>query len=335
MPSVSVVVVNWNGAPLLADCLGSLHEQSFRDFEVVFVDNGSTDGSVTRARALLPDVRILEVGRNVGFARGNNLGIREARGRYLVLLNNDTALEPRFLEEIVLAAGPSPPVGMVAPKILSFFEPGVIDSVGGLVLTPDGIGQGRGRGEVDHGQYDGLRRVLCPSGCAALYRREMLDDIGLLAEEFFAYCEDSEIGLRATWAGWTAVAAPKAVVRHKYSASAGTYSPLKLRLVERNHYWLALRQFPLRLLLRLPLWSLYRFGVMGYSLAHRRGKGGGAAGQASRLLTAFVRGHLEALAGAPAQMARRREMRRRLGCAEFLAHLEGHRIPLRQAFLVA
>jgi GT2 family glycosyltransferase len=334
MPSVSVVIVNWNGASLLPDCLGSLRSQTFPDFEIVLVDNGSTDASVERARALFPGIRVVEVGRNAGFARGSNLGIREARGRYVVLLNNDTAAEPRFLEELVSAAGPGPPVGMVAPKILSFFEPGVIDSVGGLVLTPDGIGQGRGRGELDRGQYDGLGRVLCPSGCAALYRRDLLDDVGPLAEEFFAYCEDSEIGLRATWAGWTAVAAPKAVVRHKYSASAGTYSALKLRLVERNHYWLALRAFPPSLLLQMPLWSLQRFGVMAYSLLHRKGRGGGAGGHAGALFAAFALGHLEALGGAPAQLARRRRVPRRIASADFLAHLRSHRIPVGRAFLV-
>ena len=334
MPSVSVVIVNWNGAALLADCLGSLREQTLQDFEVVFVDNGSTDGSRELARTLLPGLRVVEVGFNSGFARGSNLGIREARGRHVVLLNNDTKAEPAFLEELVRAAAPGPPIGMVAPKILSFFEPGVIDSVGGLVLTPDGIGQGRGRGEADRGQYDGLERVLCPSGCAGLYRREMLDDVGLLAEEFFAYCEDSEIGLRGTWAGWTAVAAPRAVVHHKYSASAGSYSPLKLRLVERNHYWLALRTFPLRRLALLPLWSLRRFGVMASSLRRGQGKGGGAGGQWPALAAAFARGHVEALAGAPRQLLRRREVRRRVDGAEFLAHLRRHQISHGRAFLV-
>jgi GT2 family glycosyltransferase len=334
MPSLSVVIVNWNGADLLPDCLLSLREQTFRDFEVILVDNGSTDDSVARARQLLPAIRVVEVGYNAGFARGSNIGIREGHGRYVVLLNNDTKTEPSFLEEMVRTAETGAAVGMVAPKILSYFEPGIIDSVGGLVLTPDGIGQGRGRGERDLGQYDGLQGVLCPSGCAALYRREMLDDVGLLAEEFFAYCEDSEIGLRARWAGWAALSAPRAVVRHKYSASTSTYSPLKLRLVERNHYWLVLRTFPLRRLLRLPLSSLHRFGVMGYSLLHAKGKGGGAKGQTLALIFAFARGHLEALVGAPAQLARRRGVRRRMGSAEFVAGLELHRIPHGRAFLV-
>ena len=334
MPSVSVVVVNWNGAPLLADCLGSLREQTFRDFEVILVDNGSRDGSIEAARAQLSDLRVIALAENTGFARGSNVGIAAARGSHLVLLNNDTRATPEFLAQLLLAAAPGPPIGMVAPKILDFFDPGVIDSVGGLVLTPDGIGQGRGRGELDRGQYDGLGRVLCPSGCAALYTRELLDDVGPLAEEFFAYCEDSELGLRATWAGWQAVAAPKAVVLHKYSASSGTHSPFKLRLVERNHYALALRSFPPRLLLGLPFWTAWRCMVMLYSLARSRGKGSGASGRGLALLSAFLRGQVEAVVGAPAQLARRSHLRRRIGTRAFLARLREHRISTSQAFLV-
>ncbi len=335
MPTVSVVVVNWNGEPLLADCLGSLREQSFRDFELVFVDNGSRDRSLERARSLLPEARLIALGENTGFASGVNAGIREARGRYLVLLNNDTRAEPDFLAQLVRAAEPGPPIGMVAPKILSFQEPVLIDSVGGLLLTPDGIGQGRGRGEVDRGQYDGLGRVLCPSGCAALYSRELLDDVGLLAEEFFAYCEDSELGLRATWAGWHAVSAPSAVVYHKYSASSATYSPLKLRLVERNHYALALRSFPLRLLPALPLWTIVRYGAMAEALFRRRGKGGGARRQGWALLRAFLRGHAEALLWLPGQLARRSRLRRRIDTRTFLRRLREHEIGLRSVFLAS
>ena len=126
----------------------------------------------------------------------NNIGMRAATGRYVVLLNNDIKADEHFLEELVRAAESDEKIGMAAPKILNFYEPQRIDSVGGLLLCADGIGRGRGRGELDQGQYDGLREGLLPSGCAALYRKEMLDEVGLLPEEFFAYCEDSDLGLR-------------------------------------------------------------------------------------------------------------------------------------------
>ncbi len=334
MPTVSVVIVNWNGEPLLTDCLGALGRQTYGDFEVVLVDNGSHDGSIATARALMPGLRVVELGGNVGFARGNNIGIERSQGRYLVLLNNDTRAEPEFLAELVRAARPGRPIGMVAPKILNFYEPEIIDSVGGLVLTRDGIGQGRGRGEVDRGQYDTLDRVLCPSGCAALYTREMLQDVGPFAQEFFAYCEDSELGLRAAWAGWHAVSAPKAVVRHKYSASGGTRSAFKLRLVERNHYALALRTLPLRCLPVLPLVTLARCLVMGEAVLRNEGKGDGAAAQGLSLLGAFVKGHAEAFARAPSQIAARSRLTRRIPTRAFLDLLEAHRVSLRRAFLV-
>lgn len=329
MPTVSVIIVNYNGEKLLADCLGSLQRQTYRDFEVIFVDNGSADGSLARARELMPEAHFLPLTENTGFAKGNNVGIAAARGQYLVLLNNDTETDPRFLEELVAAAERNPRAGMVAPKILNFFDRTLIDSVGGLVMCADGIAQGRGRGEHDTGQYDGLGEVLMPSGCAALYRKDMLDEVGLFAEDFFAYCEDSDLGLRCLWAGWRTVAAPRAVVFHKYSASSSTYSPWKLRLVERNHYLLALRNFPAPMLAMLPVWSAYRYGLMASALLLGKGKGQATGGgQGKALLEAFLRGHWEALRAGPGHL-RQRSASRRLSDSEFTRLLRNHRMPLR------
>ncbi len=239
---------------------------------------------------------MIALAENTGFARGNNIGMEEARGRFIVLLNNDTEADPRFLEELVAVAEDHPEAGMIAPKILNFFDRTLIDSVGGLLMCSDGIAQGRGRGERDDGQYDALTEVLLPSGCAALYRKEMLDEVGLFPEEFFAYCEDSDLGLRGLWAGWRTFAASRAVVFHKYSASSSAYSPWKLRLVERNHYLLTLRNFPAPMLASLPLWSLYRYGLMAVALARGAGKGQATQeGQTTALLKSFLQGHWEAL----------------------------------------
>lgn len=330
MPTVSIVIVNYNGESLLEDCLGSLSRQSFRDFEVVFVDNGSKDASVPRARELMPDARIIELKENTGFARGNNVGIAEAAGKFVVLLNNDTEADPRFLEELVAAAEANPEAGMVAPKILNFFDRALIDSVGGLLVCADGIAQGRGRGERDQGQYDRLTEALIPSACAALYRKQMLDEVGLFHEPFFAYCEDTDLGLRGVWAGWRTAAAPKAVVFHKYSASSSAYSPFKLRLVERNHYLLTLRNFPAPMLAAVPLWSLYRYGLMALALARGAGKGQAAAGgQTGALLKSFAQGHWEALLQGPSEL-RRRPANRRMRSSDFRKLLQSHRMSLRE-----
>jgi GT2 family glycosyltransferase len=333
MPAVSVIIVNWNGEQHLSECLGSLQAQDYADFEVIFVDNGSKDASRKRAEELFPKARIVALQTNTGFAQANNIGIQASNARHVVLLNNDTRVDRRFLSELVAAAEADARIGMVAPKILNFFDPKLIDSVGGLLLCPDGIGQGRGRGEIDQGQYDELREGLLPSGCAALYRKAMLDEIGGFADEFFAYCEDSDLGLRAVWAGWRTAVAPRAVVWHKYSASSSGYSPLKLRLVERNHYFLVLRNYPVSLLWAVPLWSAYRYGLMAWSLLLRKGKGAAAhGGSLFPLLWAFIAGHCQALAGAPGQWRRRPRIRRISGAA-FRAALRRHRLPIARAFL--
>ncbi len=333
MPTVSIILVNLNGAGLLPDCLASLNAQTYRDFETILVDNGSQDASVAVARTHMPDVKVIPLKENTGFAAGNNVGIRASVGRYVLLLNNDTVADERFLLELVRAVEQDARVGMVAPKILNFYERRVIDSVGGLVLSPDGIGQGRGRGEVDAGQYDGLREALLPSGCAALYRRELLDEVGLLAEDFFAYCEDADLGLRAVWAGWKAVAAPRAVVFHKYSATTSAYAPLKLFLVERNHYFLVLKNYPLVALALVPFWTLLRFGLMAYAAACGKGKGAAAAGgKVGALVVALLRAHGAALCGLASQLAHRPSLKR-IGSGEFVARLRAHRLPLTRMIL--
>ncbi|HYF52556.1 MAG TPA: glycosyltransferase family 2 protein [Planctomycetota bacterium] len=328
MPSVSIIIVNLNGERLLDDCLNSLNAQTYRDFEVVFVDNGSKDGSVEKARALMPSANIIALNENTGFARGNNIGIAAAKGRYIVLLNNDTRSDPNFLEELVKPVESDKTIGMVAPKILNFFDQKIIDSVGGLLMCRDGIGQGRGRGEVDSGQYDAATSALLPSGCAALYLRELLDEVGLLDEEFFAYCEDSDLGLRAVWAGWKTASAPRAVVYHKYSATTSSYSPFKMLLVERNHYFLALKNYPLRLLVFLPFWTFYRYVLMGIAVLSGKGKGGAAGGGGFfPLLGAFIKGHWQALVGAPRQLRRGPKVRR-ITSKAFAALLKEYRIPV-------
>jgi len=326
MPAVSVIIVNYNGAHLLDDCLTSLVRQTWRDFEVVFVDNGSTDNSVERARAIFPGIRCLELSENTGFTGGNNEGIRHANGRYVVLLNNDTESDPRFLEELVLAAERRPEIGMVAPRILNFRDREEIDSVGGLVLCPDGIGQGRGRGEKDRGQYDGLDEILMPSGCAALYRKAMLDDVGLFDERFFAYCEDTDLGLRGRWAGWAAVSSPRAVVYHKYSASSGAYSPVKMRLVERNHYLTAVKTLPCQSLLCLPIYSCYRYLLMVYAVM--TGKGKGQAGSKSALVWALIVGHVQAGLGTPGSLIRRWQTKKTISSPQMCDLLKAHRMSI-------
>lgn len=238
-PIVSVIIVNWNGKHLLKGCLDSLRCQVFTDFEVIVVDNGSTDGSCQYVAQEYPEVKFISSARNLGFAGGNNLGIVESQAKYIALLNNDARAGKFWLSSLVVAAEQKPETGMFASLITR--TNGKIDSAG-CTVYPDGIGVCRGRGGYVH-QYNRPAYVTFPSGCAALYRRDMLDQIGLFDERFFMYCEDTDLGLRAQRAGWKCLYVPTAKVEHLYSQSTGAYSLKKLFYVERNRLLLVLKNF--------------------------------------------------------------------------------------------
>ncbi len=273
-PKVSVIIVNWNGKSLLEDCLGSLAAQTAKEIEIILVDNGSKDGSVEYVRERYPGVKLISLPENLGFAGGNNAGIRVARGEYIALLNNDTKADPAWLENLLSSVESSPPsTGMWASKILSYDNPEIFDNVG-LLLYPDGLGRGKGRLEKDHGQYDHPSEAFFPSGCAGLYRREVLTKIGLFDEEFFAYADDVDIGLRARLAGWGCQYVPSAKVYHKYSASSAAYSPIKAFLVERNRIWVLFKYFPPELILLSPVFTFVRLLVHFFGAITGKGASG-------------------------------------------------------------
>jgi GT2 family glycosyltransferase len=335
-PAVSVVIANLNGEKYLAGCLEALSRQTARDFEVIVVDNGSTDGSVPLIENSFPWVKVVRLDTNSGFAKGNNVGIRASHSEYVATLNNDAIVSERWLEELYRAAESDPAVGMVASKILLGREGREIDSAG-MLIYPDGMTRQRGRGEADNGQYDGMTEVLFPSACAALYRRRMLDETGLFDEEFFSYCEDADLGLRGRLAGWKAVFAPHALVRHLYSVTGGSYSGFKALHVERNHFWVLLKDMPARYIMTLPLYTLWRYMVQIYGLLSGRGSVARFAENASkyRLVTVVLRAYFKALAGAPRMLRKRRKIwkGRRVCSREYLEILKRHRITASELML--
>ena len=309
-PLATVIVLNWNGEKILEECLQSLKAQTYSHLEVIVVDNGSTDQSVALVKDKFGDfVRLLQNPTNLGFSGGNNIGIHAANGDYIALLNNDATADPHWVEELVKAAETNPQVGMCASKIYSFEESGILDSAGGLLIYPDGLSRGRGRLERDLGQYDKMEEVLLPSGCACLYRHEMLNQIGLFDEDFFAYSDDTDLGLRARLAGWKCVYVPTAVAYHRYSASAGRYSPLKAFLAERNRIWVAIKNFPLPLLLLSPFYTFWRLILHAYALLAGRGVTGKFTQQYTlgKLVLAILRAYGSAIAGLP-KMWRKRKL---------------------------
>jgi GT2 family glycosyltransferase len=335
MPLVSAIVVNYNGSGFVGEAVASLLAQDLDGVEVVVVDNGSSDGSDAEIeRHFGGRILLLRAGRNLGFGAGNNVGFRASRGRYLLLLNSDAVATASCAREMVAAAEADERVGMVAAKVLDYADHDVIDTTGHL-LCPDGLNRGRGRLDIDRGQYDACRTACFPSGAAALYRRTMLDEIGLFDEAFFLFGDDTELGLRGRLAGWECAFAPRAIVFHRGSQSTGRYSRLKAFHVERNRIWVLVKVFPLPLILASPAFTLLRFTLSAWAGLTGRGAAGRHAQEQSlvSLVTTTLAAHLAALRGLPRMLRQRwRDRRlRRLGTWRFLRllreyHLSAHEV---------
>jgi GT2 family glycosyltransferase len=327
----SVIVVNWNRKELLRACLESLRTQAGVAFETIVVDIGSTDGSPEVAREF--GAVVIRNETNRGFCAANNQGIAAARGEFVALLNNDAEAAPGWLAALCTACSRGPEVGMAASKVLVWEDPRRIDKVGHLIF-PDGQNRGRGAGALDRGQFDREEEVLWPDGCAAMYRKSMLDRIGGFDEDFFAYGDDAELGLRARIAGWKCVYAPEAVVRHHRGSTLGKGSARRLELIERNRVLLALKLFPWSLLWLNPLYFAMRVAA-GAAIAGR-GTGDtahfpGVAGKWS-MARALVRGDLQALRLAPRMLRKRAEVERirKLSPAEVRRLILDNRLRLRE-----
>jgi GT2 family glycosyltransferase len=269
--TASIIVPNYNGGHHLTALFDHLAAQTLRDFEVVFVDNGSGDGSLAHAEqlALRHDIplRAVENETNRGFSPACNQGIAAASGHWLVLLNNDTRPEAKWLEMLVDAASSAPDVGMVASKMLRAAHPEQIDSAGIAVDWMGIVWDWRG-GEVDQPDECELVEVFGPCGGAALYSREMLTQVGTFDEDFFAYMEDVDLAWRARLAGWRCVLQPQARVLHDHSATLGHTSPRKRFLLGRNKVWLLIKNYPDPwFTLNLPLLLAYDAMAATYGLA--------------------------------------------------------------------
>jgi GT2 family glycosyltransferase len=213
---VSVIVVSWNSRRFLPDCLASIEAQTHPEVETIVVDNGSVDGSADLVAQRFPRAILVRNAENLGFCRANNVGLKRARGVFILCLNADAALDVDFLERALPAFESDPAVGLVAGKILRF-DGRTLDSAG-QVLTRARRIVDRGYGEPDTGRYDEPGEVFSVCGAAALYRRAMIDAVAqggeLFDETFFAFGEDMDLAWRARRAGFRAVYVPEARARH-------------------------------------------------------------------------------------------------------------------------
>ncbi len=306
---ISVIIPNWNGAHLLPTCLDALRQQTFRDFETVVVDNGSTDGSRELLAHNYPEVCIIPLATNRGFAPAVNEGIRAAHGQTIVLLNNDTEADAHWLEELARAVEENPKAGMVACKLRLFDRRDHLHSAGDFYRI-DGIPGNRGVWELDRGQYDDAQGVFGPCGGAAAYRKTMLDEIGLLDEALGSYCEDVDLNWRARLAGYTCAYAPRAIVYHKISATGG--GPLASYFVGRNFIFVLAKDYP------AALWKRHWPQILRAQLEITWDALKSIRGAAAR---ARLRGQIAGVAGLSRWLAKRSSILRRASDAEIEAAL--------------
>lgn len=249
----SVIIPSWNGKNLLEDCLNSLLKQSFREFEIILVDNGSTDTSVEFVKEKIPQVKIISLQKNFGFAKAINEGVKVSTLKYVVFLNNDTEVDKNWLKSLIDCADSHPEVISVNSKLLNFYDRDIIDGVGILINE---VGQARSIGwqEKDKGQYGKEQYIFGATGGASLFNREDFVKVGGFDEKYFMYSEEVDFSFRAQFLKYKSIFCPKAIVYHKHKATSG-------RLPSNTEYWqfrnmtqTIIKDFPTSLLVKRWRW---------------------------------------------------------------------------------
>lgn len=260
MKKVTVIIPNYNGMKYIKDCLDSLQEQSMTDFDVIVVDNASTDGSIELVEEMYKDVIVKKLDQNYGFCHAVNVGISMTKTDYLILLNNDTKVDREFVKELYVAIDKYTDTFAVASKMLQLNAPDKIDAAGDLYCA---LGWAFSLGK-DHSKarYDKESVVFSACGGAAIYRKSIFDQIGYFDELHFSYLEDVDVCYRARIMGYKNRYTPKAVVYHAGSGTTGSrHNSFKVRLAARNSWYVIYKNMPwVQIIINLPFF-LIGFGV--------------------------------------------------------------------------
>jgi GT2 family glycosyltransferase len=309
----------------------SVAGQTIRDTEIIVIDN-SGQGLARRVPAVSELATVIENSRNLGFGAAVNQAIRKSASEFVAVINDDAVADPRWLEAMLAVARQRYEIGMCAPQI-RFHGEDRLDSAG-MLLGSDGSSKQRGHGRPSS-EYSRNAHVLLPSGCAALYRRAMLDEVGLFDESFFLYCEDTDLGLRARWKLWECVYVPEAIVEHRYSHSSGRASKVKAWYVERNRLRVAVRNLPASVLARAPLYSAARY--FWHAVYMVRGSGKTAEfreteGNSLVLPWLVLRANIDLFRHLPGLLRERREIRKgaRMSGRQFVRLMRSHSVSPRQ-----
>jgi len=275
--NVSIVIPNYNGEKYIIDCIASIYDQIGNKRNIIVIDNHSADTSVSLIKGKFPNITLIENDRNFGFAAAVNQGIRASDTKYVILLNNDAFARKGFVRALVECMERDPVIFSAGAKMLRYSEPGTIDDAGDE-FTILGWAYKSGDGRPSD-EYNKQRRVFSACAGAAIYRRQVFEEIGLFDEYFFAYLEDVDIGFRANLHGYKNVFCPTAEVEHIGSATSGSkYNDFKLRLSARNNVWLIKKNFPLPMLIIHAMFFLlgfiikiFYFAMKGHGRTYVRG----------------------------------------------------------------
>lgn len=271
-PQASIIIPSYNGKHLLETCLPSVMALREVAFEVIVVDNGSTDGSGEYVREHFPNVRLLEYEDRLGFSKASNRGIQAANGRYIALLNNDTEVEPEWLLELCRGIESDPAIGTCASKMLRASDRNLIYSAGDG-LTVAGFGWRRGGEQPEKISYLSPEYVFGACGGAALYKKEVFDEVGLLDEDFYAFYEDLDLNFRAQMAGFRCLYVPSARVAHIGGATFGDKCQRPLYYGFRNRLFFLAKNWTLHLLIRNSVWIVL-YSVISIILYTLKGHAG-------------------------------------------------------------
>jgi GT2 family glycosyltransferase len=246
---LAIIIPNYNGLEHLKTCYPSIHSQSYRDFKLIFVDNGSADESVGYTKSVFPEAHIIELGHNTGFAKAVNEGIKHALEgagiKYILLLNNDIELDVNFLKAGVDTFRSKENVSLIASKMLNYYERDTIDDCGDVIKRFGGGPYARGYREKDKGQYDKEEFIFGASAGAGFYKREVFEQAGLFDESFFAYYEDVDISFRAQLMGFKCLYQPKAVCYHKRGGTVSNATGgFQTEMCERNLVLMRIKDYP-------------------------------------------------------------------------------------------
>jgi hypothetical protein len=293
MIKTSIIIVNWNGRHHLEHCLHALKTQTLQANEIIVVDNNSSDDSVNFLTTNYPDVKVIQLFENRGFAGGNIAGYEIASGDYLVLLNNDTKPQPDWLEKLIQCASSHPKVGIVG-SLMTHWEGDLIDTAGdGCSVTGRGF-----KHLMNQSLTSNLTSGYVFSACAgaALYKRKMIEKIGFFDRAYFMNAEDSDLAFRAQLSGWQVYFCAESVVRHRVSGSQGIYSSNAVYLSSRNHFWLYVKCMPASLIIKYSASYLIHF-LLYLCFVTYKGK-----------LGAYLRGYRDALRELPRILEQRKQI---------------------------